>query len=71
LLPGVATLLLISPAIPLVVREIGQRWKINAYRKGIGEDLVKEGNHGHLMQGRILINRDSFVTNDLLWWKCL
>jgi hypothetical protein len=71
LLPGVATLLLTSPATTLVVREIGQRWKISAYRKGIGEGFVERGKAWTLIQGRILINRDSFVTNDSVWWKCL
>jgi hypothetical protein len=68
LLTGVATLLLISPPTPLVVRETGQRWKISAYRKRIGEDLVERGKVWALIQGRILTNRDSLVTNDSLWW---
>lgn len=71
LLPRVATLLFISPATPLVITETGQRWKISAYRKETGEGLVERRKAWALIQGRILINRDSLVTNNSLWWKCL
>jgi hypothetical protein len=43
MLPAAAALLLPSPATPLVVREIGQRWKRSAYRKGNVEDFVETG----------------------------